>query len=52
MPYSTVSLCYTAGLIVYEDKIPVDLVRLTFIENSKNGVKSFIIIFMTENNAV
>jgi len=40
MPYNTVLLCYTAGLIVYEDKIPVDLVRLTFIENSIQARRS------------
>ena len=34
MPHNTALLCYTAGLILYEVKITVDLVRLTFIENS------------------
>lgn len=37
MPYNIASLCYTAGLILYEVKIAVDLVRLTFIENSIQG---------------
>ena len=37
MPYNKVSLWYTAGLIIYEVKIAVDLVCLTFIENSIQG---------------
>ena len=37
MPYNTASLCYTAGLILYEVKIAVNLVCLTFIENSIQG---------------
>ena len=34
MPYNTAPLCYTAGLILYEVKVVIDLVCLTFIENS------------------